>query len=130
MKAMLYVTIAVTQGSGKWAEREIDIDFVPQPGMQFDCYAWTQKRKAEDVIYNTATGTFLVDCGVIETANRVEQAGVLQAHRDDGWKISTDSDVYVRQSATTGPERETAASGAKPAASNSNGVSAGWMNRH
>jgi hypothetical protein len=105
MQAVLHVTIAVGQGGGKWAEREIDLDFVPQQGMHFDCPAWTQKRTAEDVTYNTATGTFVVDCGVIETANRVEQAGVLQAHRDDGWKISTDSDVRVAQRLAACPER-------------------------
>ena len=98
MKAVLHVTIGVAQGGCKWAEREIDIDFVPKEGMQFDCHAWTQKRKAEDVTYNTETGSFLVDCGVIEAANRVEQARVLQIHRDNGWIISTDSDGGVRQS--------------------------------
>jgi hypothetical protein len=96
MKAVLHVTIAVAQGGSKWAQREIDIDFVPKEGMQFDCHAWTQKRKVDDVTYNTATGTFLVDCGVIGTANKVEQAGVLQVHRENGWKTSTDSDLGVR----------------------------------
>jgi hypothetical protein len=84
--------------------------------MQFDCHAWTRKRKVEDVMYNTATGTFLVDCGVIETANKVEQAGVLQVHRENGWKTSTDSDVVVQKRPTTCPERETAASGPGPGA--------------
>jgi hypothetical protein len=111
MKAVLHVTVAVSQGSSKWAAQEIDIDFVPKEGMQFDCHAWTHKRKVEDVTYNTATGVFLVDCGVIETANRVEQARVLQVHRENGWETSTDSDAGVRKSPTTCPERETAMSG-------------------
>ena len=124
LKAVLVVTVAVAQGSSKWAAQEIDIDFVPKEGMQFDCNAWTHKRKVEEVTYNTATSTFLVYCGVIETANRVEQAKVLQVHRDSGWKSSTESDVGVGKSPTACPERETTASGPGPSAvaRSSNGV--------
>src|SRR5262249_24914628 len=85
---------------------EIDIDFVPSEGMRFDCHAWTQSRKAEQVTYNTATGAFFVDCGVIETANRVEQAGILQVHRDNGWKIRTDSAVVAREGLAASPEQK------------------------